>query len=142
MTKSKTNVNLKGIVVIVGNYGSGKTEVSVNLAIHGIHNGQKVSVADLDLVNPYFRTRETRKLLSGLGVGMVLPPENMLDADLPILIPEISGLIRNPSPLTILDAGGDPEGATVLSTLKDAFDGQAVQMLQVVNPFRPFTGTI
>jgi len=78
-------LDLEGIIVIVGNYGSGKTEVAVNLAIHRRRAGCEVRVADLDLVNPYFRTREARRPLADLGIEVVLPPERYLHADLPIL---------------------------------------------------------
>jgi len=131
-----------GIVIIVGNYGSGKTEVSINLAVYQRRSGSEVKIADLDLVNPYFRTREARKPLSKLGIEVVLPNEKYLQADLPILSPAIAGLIRRPSQLTIIDAGGNDVGATVLAALADSFGKQHVQMLQVVNPFRPFTDTI
>jgi hypothetical protein len=133
---------ITGIVVIVGNYGSGKTEVSINLAVHQKRAGAAVKIADLDLVNPYFRTREARKPLSELGIEVVLPDEKYLQADLPILSPAIAGLIRRPSQLTIIDAGGNDVGATVLAALADSLGKKHVQMLQVVNPFRPFTDTI
>jgi hypothetical protein len=136
------DINLEGIVIIVGNYGSGKTEVAINLAALRKRNGIDVRIADLDLVNPYFRTREARKSLTDLGIEVVLPPEEYLQADLPILSPLVAGLIRNPAQLTIIDVGGNDVGATVLSALADAFKARAVRMLQVVNPFRPFTGTI
>ncbi len=135
-------IDLQGIVVIVGNYGSGKTEVSINLAVNRKRAGVDVSIADLDLVNPYFRTREARSQLSMLGIDMALPPKEYLQADLPILSPVVAGLIRNPVELTIIDAGGDDAGATVLAALADAFKGKSFQMLQVVNPMRPFTGTV
>jgi hypothetical protein len=133
---------LTGIVVIVGNYGSGKTEVSINLAVNRKRAGLDVRVADLDLVNPYFRTREARAQLSELGIDVVLPPEKYLQADLPILSPVIAGLIRRPSQLTLIDAGGDDVGATVLATLAEPFRDKRVHMLQIVNPFRPFTDTM
>lgn len=133
---------LTGIVVIVGNYGSGKTEVSINLAVNRKRAGIDVRVADLDLVNPYFRTREARAQLSELGIDVVVPPEKYLQADLPILSPVIAGMIRRPSQLTLIDAGGDDVGATVLATLADSFRDKRVHMLQIVNPFRPFTDTI
>ena len=135
-------IALTGIVIIVGNYGSGKTEVSINLAANRKRTGVDVSLADLDLVNPYFRTREAREQLSDLGIDVVLPPERYLNADLPILSPVVAGIIRQPSELTILDVGGDDVGATVLSALADSLRGQSYRMLQVVNPFRPFTETI
>jgi len=133
---------IKGIFVIVGNYGSGKTEVSINLAVNQKRAGVNVKIADLDLVNPYFRTREARKTLSKLGIEVVVPEEKYLQADLPILSPVISGLIRRPSDLTLIDAGGNDVGATVLAALADSFRNKHVHMLQVVNPFRPFTDTI
>jgi hypothetical protein len=139
-----SEIELKGVVVVVGNYGSGKTEVSINLAINQHRNGFRVRVADLDLVNPYFRTREVRKLLSECGIDVILPPEAYLQADLPILVPQVAGLIRQPGDLVILDAGGDDVGATVLAALADAFkpQEQALSVLQVVNPFRPNTETV
>jgi len=132
-------INLAGIVVIVGNYGSGKTEVSVNLAINMKKAGHDVRVGDLDLVNPYFRTREARKPLSQLGIEMVLPPREYLQADLPILSPAIAGMIKTPGRPAILDVGGDDAGATVLASLADALKDREVRTLQVINPFRPFT---
>ena len=133
---------IKGIFVIVGNYGSGKTEVSINLAVNQKRAGVDVKIADLDLVNPYFRTREARKALAKLGIEVVVPEEKYLQADLPILSPVISGLIRQPSDLTLIDAGGNDVGATVLAALADSFRNKHIHMLQVVNPFRPFTDTI
>jgi len=135
-------IDFQGIVIIVGNYGSGKTEVSINLAVNKKRAGVDVKIADLDLVNPYFRTREARVQLSMLGIDMVLPPKEYLTADLPILSPAVAGLIRNPAELTIIDAGGDDAGATVLAALADAFKGKSFEVLQVVNPMRPFTGTM
>ena len=135
-------IDLNGIVVIVGNYGSGKTEVAVNLAIHQKREGKDVRIADLDLVNPYFRTREARQILDDQGIDVVLPPQKYLQADLPVLSPLVSGMIRKPAQLSLIDAGGDDVGATVLASLADAFKDKTVQMLQVVNPFRPFTETI
>jgi RecA/RadA recombinase len=133
---------IKGIVIIVGNYGSGKTEVSINLAVNQKRAGVDVKIADLDLVNPYFRTREARKPLLKLGIEVVVPEEKYLQADLPILSPVVAGLIRRPSDLTLIDAGGNDVGATVLAALADSFRNKRVHMLQVVNPFRPFTDTI
>ena len=136
------DINLTGIVVVVGNYGSGKTEVSINLAVQRKRAGVDVRIADLDLVNPYFRTREAKGPLAEMGIEMVLPPEQYLQADLPILSPLVAGMIRRPAELTLLDVGGDDVGATVLATLADAFKNRPRRVLQVVNPLRPFTETI
>ncbi|MGE0084355.1 MAG: cobalamin biosynthesis protein CbiA [Desulfococcaceae bacterium] len=135
-------ISLKGIVIIVGNYGSGKTEVAINLALQQKKQGADVRIADLDLVNPYFRTREARAVLGREGIDLVLPPQQYMHADLPILSPAIAGMIRQPSELTILDAGGDDAGATVLAALAHVLKDKQIRMVQVVNPFRPFTETV
>jgi len=135
-------INLTGVVVIVGNYGSGKTEVCINLAVNRKLAGIDVRIADLDLVNPYFRTREAKGPLSEIGIEIVLPPERYLQADLPILSPQVAGLIRQPSELTLLDVGGDDVGATVLATLENELKAQPLRVLQVVNPLRPYTETV
>ncbi|MBF0449371.1 MAG: cobalamin biosynthesis protein CbiA [Candidatus Magnetomorum sp.] len=135
-------IKLSGVIVIVGNYGSGKTEVSINLAVRQKRSGVHVKIGDLDLVNPYFRTREAKQALSNLEIDVILPPNQFLQADLPILTPAISGMIKNPGDLSILDVGGNGVGATVLSALANAFSSQDANMIQVVNPFRPFTNTL
>jgi RecA/RadA recombinase len=135
-------LELSGIVIIVGAYGSGKTEIAINLAVHMNAKGTAVRLADLDLVNPYFRTREARHALNRLGIDVVLPPARYMQADLPILTPEVSGMLRHPSGLMLLDVGGDDVGATVLAALADAMMGKTPQVLQVVNPNRPYTDTV
>ena len=135
-------INLTGIVVIVGNYGSGKTEVCINLAVNRKRAGLDIRIADLDLVNPYFRTREAKNPLAKLGIEVVLPAPEYLQADLPILSPLVAGMIRQPSQLTLLDMGGNDVGATVLAALEDAIKDKSANMLQVINPMRPFTDTI
>ena len=135
-------INLKGVVIIVGNYGSGKTEVAINLAVYRHAQAIEVRMGDLDLVNPYFRTREVKTQLAELGIEVVTPPKQYLQADLPILSPKISGMIRKPAELTLLDAGGDDAGATVLASLAESMAGRQIAVLQVVNPYRPYTDTV
>jgi hypothetical protein len=135
-------ITLSGIVIIVGAYGSGKTEVAINLAAHMHDLNKTVRLADLDLVNPYFRSREARDSLRRLGIDVVLPPAEYMQADLPILTPAVSGMLRHPSDLTLLDVGGDDAGATVLAALGDALRGKAVQLVQVINPNRPYTDSV
>jgi hypothetical protein len=138
-------INLDGIVVIVGNYGSGKTQVSINLALMRKSQGADVRVVDLDLVNPYFRVREAYDLLTSKGIGVVIPPRQYFYADLPILDPAAAGAIQDPrGGLVILDAGGDDAGSTVLASLsyvlKDrALKGKKFHTLMVVNHLRPMT---
>jgi len=136
------NININGIVIVCGNYGSGKTETAVNLAAASSQKGMEVKIADLDLVNPYFRTREARLFLESLGAEVVLPDKKYMHADLPILAPAVAGMIREPAELTILDAGGDDVGVTVLAALEEYLSLHTVHMLQVINPLRPFTETV
>jgi hypothetical protein len=133
------NIEIRGIVIICGNYGSGKTETAVNLAAKRKTDGLDVKISDLDLVNPYFRTREVRIPLEAMGIDVILPDKKYMHADLPILAPAVAGIIKQPSELTILDAGGDDVGVTVLAALQDHLSKAKVQMLQIINPFRPFT---
>jgi hypothetical protein len=136
------DIDLTGIVIVVGNYGSGKSEVSINLAINRKRAGIDVRVADLDLVNPYFRAREVKSTLDKIGIEVVMPSDQYFHADLPILSPQIGGIMRNPGMLTIFDAGGDDVGATVLAALADHLRNRPYRMLQVVNNFRPYTDSI
>lgn len=138
--------DVRGVVAIVGNYGSGKTEISINLALFLKALGANVSVADLDLVNPYFRTREARMELHSRGINTLLPPEKLLEADLPIVTPQILGKLRaelTKDETVILDIGGDSVGARVLASLADALAKvQTLRTVQIVNPFRPYTSNV
>ena len=134
-------LKLEGVAVLVGAYGSGKTEVAVNLALAFNSAGRRVRLADLDLVNPYFRSREVREDLVAAGIDVVLPPERYLNADLPILSPAVAGMIRGPADISIVDVGGDAVGARVLAALAGAFENTPATLIQVVNPYRPFTRT-
>jgi signal recognition particle GTPase len=135
-------IDFTDIVIVAGNYGSGKTETAINLAAACRKTGKSVAVADLDLVNPYFRTREARIPLEALGIQVVLPDRQYLYADLPILAPAVADILRQPADVTILDAGGDDVGVTVLASLAAVLKDRPVQMLQVINAFRPFTGDV
>ncbi|MHC4548556.1 MAG: cobalamin biosynthesis protein CbiA [Planctomycetota bacterium] len=131
------------LVMLAGSFGSGKTEVAVNLALHLAREGRTVHLADLDLVNPYFRSREARALLEAHGIRVVVPLGPLAMADLPILLPEVRGMLEPPpGTVSIFDVGGDDVGARVLSTFRpDLVDG-AYQLWQVLNAQRPFTNQV
>ena len=133
----------KRILVIVGGYGSGKSEVSVNLARHlALATDRPVAIADLDIVNPYFRSREASRLLEQLGIEPVHPGGALAHADLPIIIPRIKGAIEQYDGTLVLDVGGDDVGARVLSSLTDSFPQHDYDLLLVLNANRPFTATV
>ncbi len=141
MANTRDYLPKERIVLVVGNYGSGKTEVSVNLAIH-LSRNHDVAIADLDIVNPYFRCREARDEMESHGIRVINPAGGYQAADLPIILPEIKGTIQTGEKYVIFDVGGDDVGARVLSSLADIFEGQSYSMLQVINARRPFTDTV
>ena len=133
----------KSIIVIVGGFGSGKTEVSVNLAKFLKANGHDlVSLVDLDLVNPYFRTREARTELKALGIDLIAPEGGKFYADLPILLPQVRSLVEDPEGLLILDVGGDEQGTKALGSISDIFNDGEYDMLMVLNSRRPQTSNV
>jgi hypothetical protein len=131
------------LLMIAGSFGSGKTEVSVNLAIQLAADGWRVQIADLDLVNPYFRCREAGRLMARHGIRVVVPPGAQVWADLPIVVPEIRGMLRPPEgTITIFDVGGDDVGARALASFRTAVGDAGYELWQVVNSKRPFTSTV
>jgi Ni2+-binding GTPase involved in maturation of urease and hydrogenase len=95
----------KRIKIFVGGFGSGKTEISINYSIYCRKSYTKVAIVDLDIVNPYFRTREARNALNLKGIKVISPEGEMAYADLPLISPEIKGLIQNSDYHLILDVG-------------------------------------
>lgn len=131
------------LIAIVGNYGSGKTEVSVNLSLQLARRGARVQIADLDIVNPYFRCREASLLMEANGIRVVVPPGAQAWADLPIILPEIRGMLHPPpGTISIFDVGGDDAGARALASFRTSVADNAYQLWQVINAKRPFTDTV
>ena len=133
----------QNVIVIVGGLGSGKSEVAVNLAYHLVQSQPlKVRIGDLDIHNPYFRSREAFAQLTEMGIESLVPPGAQIHADLPIIIPEIKGAIKQAHDKLILDVGGDDTGARVLSSLAEAFVAGNYDLLLVLNANRPFTADL
>jgi len=131
------------LVIIVGNYGSGKTEVSVNLALSLARRGHKVVVADLDIVNPYFRSREAGDLMRANGIEVVIPPGEQQFADLPIVVPRVKAMLEpSGEDFSIFDVGGDDVGAKMLSSFHEALGDRPYCLYQVINSRRPFTDSV
>lgn len=136
-------MNDKRIRVIVGHYGSGKTEFAVNYAIKMAQQGRKTSLVDLDIANPYFRSRERQALLEEKGV---LVFSNTFGYDITADLPAITARIRTPLEdkecNTIVDAGGDHSGARILIQFNKYFTEEACDIFCVVNANRPETSTL
>ena len=129
-------------LVLTGNYGSGKTELALNLAMQ--FSGQyQTTLVDLDIVNPYFRSGEKAEDMRSAGVRMLMPTYAMTTVDIPALPAEIQSVFEVPSDRVIFDVGGDDTGAAALGRYYPSFmahrDETTVAL--VVNCMRPLTGT-
>lgn len=131
---------LKRISIITGNLGSGKTEIAINLALRMAHQDKKTFLVDLDIINPYFRTRLVRNKLEEMGLKVITPLGDLSFADLPALSPAIKGVIENRQCTVVFDVGGDDVGAVALGRYSDLLTPEDFLMIFVVNTCRPFTG--
>ena len=125
------------ISIITGHYGTGKTEFAVNLALALADEGNQVMIADLDIVNPYFRSRERRSLLEGAGISLITSSQASSSADVPALPAELLTILENRSLRGILDIGGDPVGARVLARFRPKIAQEDYQLIYVLNANRP-----
>ncbi len=129
----------KRVRVIIGHYGSGKTEFSVNYALELADiSDKKVAISDLDVVNPYFRSRERAGVMEEKGIRVLSSIlGNNVNLDLPSIDPAIFAPLQDDSYELILDVGGDHVGATILAQFREYLDD--VDMFAVVNTNRPET---
>ena len=125
------------LLIVTGHFGTGKTEFSVNLALALAREGEKVMMADLDIVNPYFRSRERREVLEGAGVRLITSSQDSENADMPSLPAEILTVLEDRSYRGVLDIGGDPDGARVLARYQPKITAEDYQLLFVSNANRP-----
>jgi hypothetical protein len=132
----------KRVTIIVGHFGSGKTEVAVNGALKLAAQGGLVALVDLDVVKPYFRSRVTRALMAEQGVELIVPAGENIHADLPIIVPQIRTVLRDPHRKVLFDVGGDDTGARALGSLADVVPHDETDTLLVLNFRRPFTDSI
>ena len=129
------------LTVIVGHFGSGKTEIAINLALRLAELHDTVALADLDVVDPYFRSRERVDILSQKGIRLISSSQTCMDADIPSMPPEVMALMDNPSLYGVLDVGGDASGARVLARYRHRLKACGARVLCVVNGNRPLTDT-
>lgn len=129
----------KRLIIITGHYGSGKTEFAVNYSVKCAKNNEKVNIADLDVVNPYFRSREKAEELAEKGIRVIGSMVGNSTIELPSIPPEVRGMIEDEDAKTILDVGGDPEGARILAGYSSYIKEQDYEMLLIVNANRPQT---
>ena len=133
-------INQKRITILCGHYGTGKTNVAVNLALAMAKTGENVTVADLDIVNPYFRTLDSAAAFEEAGIRLICSRFANTNVDLPSLPPDLYAITDDKSHRVVIDVGGDDSGAMVLGRLAPAITAEdSYEMYLVVNRYRPLT---
>lgn len=132
----------KRIRIIIGHYGSGKSEFSVNYAVKLAELGRKVALADLDVVNMYFRSREKTKEMEELGVKVIASQINTPAIEVPSISAEVYAPLQDKSYDLVLDVGGDQVGARALGRYVDYFKEGEYDMFFVLNANRPETQSV
>lgn len=135
-------MDYKRLTLFAGHYGSGKTNIALNYARWLKQNAQRVTIADLDIVNPYFRTKDSEAALAEEGIRLIVSEFANSNVDLPSMPKEAYGLVYDPSELGVLDIGGDDRGALALGRYTPAIKAENdYEMLFVINRARPLTRT-
>ncbi len=135
--------DFKRITVFAGHYGSGKTNIAVNYsALIRKTTGKNVALADLDIVNPYYRAKDSTDRLEELGIRMISSPFANSNVDLPALPSEAYAIIDDENTYAVCDVGGDDRGAYALGRYRDGIMKSDYEMLMVVNMYRPLTRTV
>ena len=133
---------MKRITIFCGHYGSGKTNIAVNYAFHLKECGRDVAIGDVDIVNPYFRTKDSEKELTDAGIEVISLPFANSNVDLPSLPSEVYSLVQNTARYAVLDVGGDDRGAYALGRYAPyILEENDYDMLFVTNFYRPLTQT-
>jgi len=128
------------IHIFTGHYGSGKTEVALNFAIQSANKGEKVTIIDLDTVNPYFRTNDVKTLLQNYGISVIASEFASTNIDMPTVPATVMGVFETDGTI-IFDVGGDDDGAYALGQYLRFFEDTDYQMHLVINSRRPLTTT-
>lgn len=130
----------KRITLLCGHYGSGKTNVAVNMAYDQKEKYERVAIADLDIVNPYFRTKDSAKDFEDRGIELIVSEYAGSNVDIPALPQQIYSICDQKDKQVIIDVGGDDRGAYALGRIAPSILSENnYEMLFVINCFRPLT---
>jgi len=136
-------MNYKRLTILCGHYGSGKTNIAVNMALDLKKQYEKTVIADLDIVNPYFRTKDSLNILSANGIKLVCSEFANSNVDVPALPADLYSITDDTSKKVILDIGGDDRGAYVLGRLAELIKAENdYEMVMVINKYRPLTPNV
>ncbi len=130
----------KRVTLFAGHYGSGKTNIAVNYALQMKKDGKSVVIADLDIVNPYFRTKDSEKELNEAGIKLISSEFASSNVDLPALPQAVYSIVHDKTSYAVMDIGGDDRGAYALGRYKDdILKEDNYEMFMVINMYRPLT---
>lgn len=131
----------KRVTVFAGHYGSGKSNLAVNYALKLKESGKgRVAIADLDIVNPYFRTKDAEEMLEEKGVHLISSPYANSNVDTPALPAEAYAAAEDRELYAVIDVGGDDRGATALGRYVPSIkEENNYEMIFVINKSRPLT---
>lgn len=135
-------LSFKRVTIFAGHYGSGKTNIAVNSALSIGKSGNRCAIADLDIVNPYFRTKDAARVLEEHGVRMISSPYANTNVDTPALPAELYAVVDDKDEYAVLDVGGDDRGALALGRYREAIlKENNYEMLFVINKYRYLTAS-
>ena len=133
-------MKFKRLTLMAGHYGSGKTNIAVNLAMMLKREGEDVVIADLDIVNPYYRTKDSEEELKAAGIPLISSEYANSNVDVPALPQELYSIVDVKSRYAIVDIGGDDRGALALGRYTPfILEENDYDMLLVINKYRPLT---
>lgn len=137
------SLKYKRITVFAGHYGSGKTNIAINYALMLRQKENHVAIADLDIVNPYFRTKDCSKMLANRGIRLISSEFAGSNVDLPSLPADVYSVLDNKDVHAVLDVGGDDRGALALGRyIPSIISEDNYDMFFVINKFRPLTKNV
>ena len=132
----------KRITIFAGHYGSGKTNLAVNYALMLRNEGKKVIVLDLDIVNPYFRTKDSAAVFAEHSIRLISSPYANTNVEAPSIAKESYAAFDDPEAFVVIDVGGDDAGAIALGRFEDRAPMEDIQMILVVNKYRPLSSNL
>jgi len=142
LTEGQSAHDLPRIRIFTGPFGTGKTEVAINYALSLAGRDEAVTLIDMDVITPYFRSREMAERLEKRGIEVVAPLDITKYVHLPAVTAHIWGALQRNDGLTVMDVGGDAQGARAIGQFKGLIEESGYITYLVVNPYRPFNATV